>query len=422
MSSPSPPIQTETRDSLISCRNSQGIEIRASLLRLARYSVVFEVYNPYSILQLSEVLNDFRIFIADRMVYSGRAIVSNMVNTGLIVVCECTLEESWLDVDIFAPVNRHDRLGKEFLAFLSEWEKTNRVSPEFKVVIADLQTLLMDLQRWFEQLELGVRSQPTGNRIEIERDIIASLQNSILPTVVPLFDQFETVARQSESEDLHSFNRTYAKRQLHPLVLCSPFFFRSFQKPLGYAGDYEMVNMMLRDPYEGSSMFAKMLNAVFLETPVVRAHRNRIQILFDRFVQETKRVAAQSRMARILNLGCGPAREIFDFLAYDLSNQSHFTLLDFNEETLEHVGSLLNDEITKQHRTTEVSVIKKSVHQILKAVANPTGEFGPAKYDFIYCAGLFDYFSDRICRRLVAIFYDMLVPGRSTHRDQRQWH
>ena len=54
------------------------------------------------------------------------------------------------------------------------------MSPEFKVVIADLQTLLMDLQRWFEQLELGVRSQPTGNRIEIERDIIASLQDSIL--------------------------------------------------------------------------------------------------------------------------------------------------------------------------------------------------------------------------------------------------
>jgi extracellular factor (EF) 3-hydroxypalmitic acid methyl ester biosynthesis protein len=32
-------------------------------------------------------------------------------------------------------------------------------------------------------------------------------------------------------------------------------------------------------------------------------------------------------------------------------------------------------------------------------------------YDLVYCAGLFDYLSDRICRRLLEIFYDMLAPG-----------
>jgi extracellular factor (EF) 3-hydroxypalmitic acid methyl ester biosynthesis protein len=29
----------------------------------------------------------------------------------------------------------------------------------------------------------------------------------------------------------------------------------------------------------------------------------------------------------------------------------------------------------------------------------------------VYCAGLFDYLSDRICRRLVEIFYDLVAPG-----------
>src|SRR5690242_12842745 len=55
------------RDTFIVCRNSQGTEFRATLLRLTRYTVVFEVYNPYSILQLSEVLTDFRIIMNDRM-------------------------------------------------------------------------------------------------------------------------------------------------------------------------------------------------------------------------------------------------------------------------------------------------------------------------------------------------------------------
>ena len=36
---------------------------------------------------------------------------------------------------------------------------------------------------------------------------------------------------------------------------------------------------------------------------------------------------------------------------------------------------------------------------------------GEAKHDLIYCAGLFDYLSDEICKRLMNIFYGSLAPG-----------
>lgn len=72
--------------SVVVCRNSQGAEITANILRLRRYSVAFEVYNPYSILQLSEVLRDFRIRVGDRVVYQGEAVVAGLVNTGILLV------------------------------------------------------------------------------------------------------------------------------------------------------------------------------------------------------------------------------------------------------------------------------------------------------------------------------------------------
>ena len=50
-------------ESLVLCVNSEGLELRATPIRLTRHLVVFEVYNPYSILQLSEVLQEFQIFI-----------------------------------------------------------------------------------------------------------------------------------------------------------------------------------------------------------------------------------------------------------------------------------------------------------------------------------------------------------------------
>ena len=51
--------------------------------------------------------------------------------------------------------------------------------------------------------------------------------------------------------------------------------------------------------------------------------------------------------------------------------------------------------------------MQRSVHQILKGEAKAIVG-GP--YDLVYCAGLFDYLSDRVCKRLVKTFYDLLAP------------
>lgn len=403
---------TGERLSFIICRNSQGVEVRGTLHRLTRYLGVFEVYNPYSIVQLSEVLNDFRIMMNDRVVYSGRAVIANLVNTGIMLICEASLtDEGWIDIDILSPAQNKNRLLEDFAEFLRETEKNYTVSPDFKLVVADMHTLLSDLRRWMEQVELGVRSLPSGDRIQAERETIKKLEEPILPAVAPLLERFENTA-SSIPPELQPVHRSYIKRQLHPLVLCSPFIYRTYQKPLGYAGDYEMVSMMLRDPYEGSSMFAKVLNRLFLDTAPVVAHRNRIVYLKQRLHEETERLAQQGKVARIFNLGCGPAQEIQNFLMDDpLCDNADFLLLDFNDETITNTSRELEALRTRHRRRTSIKLEKRSVHQILKESTRTGAGFEPGSYDIVYCAGLFDYLSDRICRRLLEVFYDLVAPG-----------
>lgn len=403
---------TGERLSFIICRNSQGVEVRGTLHRLTRYLGVFEVYNPYSIVQLSEVLNDFRIMMNDRVVYSGRAVIANLVNTGIMLICEASLsDDGWIDIDILSPAQNKTRLLEDFAEFLRETEKNYHVLPDFKLVVADMHTLLSDLRRWMEQVELGVRSLPSGDRIQTERETIKKLEEPILPAIAPLLQRFEGTA-SSISQELQPLHRSYIKRQIHPLVLCSPFIYRTFQKPLGYAGDYEMVSMMLRDPYEGSSMFAKILNRLFLDTAPVVAHRNRIVYLKQRLHDETERMAKQGKVARIFNLGCGPAQEVQNYLIDDpLSDNSDFLLLDFNDETITNTSRDLEGLRTRHRRRTGIKLEKRSVHQILKESARTGAGFEPGSYDFVYCAGLFDYLSDRICRRLLEVFYDLVAPG-----------
>lgn len=399
------------RDSFILARNSQGLEVRAGVLRLTRYMAVFEVYNPYSLLQLSEVLSDFKIIINERVMYSGRAVISNVVNTGIMLICEATLDESWMDVDLFSSVTAPDRLRQEFAEFVKDWQKIERVASSFKAAVADMQTLLMDLRRWLEQVELGIRSEPGGDREEIEKKVISELEEPILPTVSSWFSRFDEVSDTVEDE-ARPVHRAFARRLLHPLVLCSPFVYRTYHKPLGYAGDYEMVNMILRPPYEGASLFAKIVNVCFLKNPPAEAHRNRIKYLIRLLAEETDRVRRAGRRIKIFNLGCGPAKEIQEFMRQqDLSDYADFTLLDFNDETLEHAGATLQDIKRTRQRGTGLNLLKRSVHQILKEAGRPGGELRSGQYDLVYCAGLFDYMSDRICKRLMNIFYDLLAPG-----------
>jgi extracellular factor (EF) 3-hydroxypalmitic acid methyl ester biosynthesis protein len=405
-------ISSASGESFIVFRNSQGNEARGTLLRLTRYVGVFEVYNPYSILQLSEVLGEVKLYLADRLVYSGRAVVSSLVNTGIMLLCEATLEEEgWLDVDMFSPFDQLDQLRADFTAFVKESQKLRQILPGYKVAVADVQNFFLDLRRWLEQVELGIRSSPSGDRLEMERGVINGLGDQVLPSIDALFGSFETVSDQVPSE-VQPLHRTYVKRQLHPFVLCAPFAYRTFRKPLGYAGDYEMVNMILRDPHEGSSLFAKVLNVWLLKQPSAEAHRNRVKYLEAKLTQEVCRVSAKGRPTRILNLGCGPAGEIQAFLEHrEESNRAQFTLLDFNDETLEYTTQKLNALKREHGRQTGLHFEKRSVNQILKDSGRQVTLRLEEQYDVIYCAGLFDYLSDKICRRLMTYFYDMLAPG-----------
>lgn len=401
------------KESFVVCRDSSGAETRGTLVRLTRDLAVFEIYSPTVVLRMSEVLAEFKITFQDRLIYSGRAVVSSLVNSGTGLVCEASLDEGWLELSAVLPGGKNP-LPAQFGEFLKSWQHNYRVRPEFKVVVADMESLFADMRLWLDQVELSLRSTSSGDRIQREREAAHELAASVLPAIDSIGDQFEEIAAGLDA-DARPAHIRFARRQLHPLVLCSPFAFRTYRKPLGYAGDYEMVNMIVRNPYEGGSLFAKVVNAWFLDQLPALAHRNRITILKQRLKAETARAMRLGRPAKIFNLGCGPAGEIQEFIKEEIvASSARFDLLDFNEETIQHTGALLRELARKNNRTTGIQMLQKSVAQVLKEAARAsagTANGSTGKYDFLYCAGLFDYLPDRVCKQLMNVFYESVAPG-----------
>ena len=387
---------------LISFKNSQGVVVRATLVKVTRQNIVLEVYNPYSIVQLSEKLDDLCIRKNDRIIYQGRAVVSNLLNTGLMLVVSATLVDAWSDLSGLLD----DKLGikDEVEKFIVDWDHNNQLSPSFQLAVGEMRSLLSELSRWLEQVDLvagqdGVLDSPT-----LHRELLQDLTSPLLPRLHEQLQKFEHEAAQVPDE-FTVMHRSFLQRDLHPLLMRTPFVHRTFHKPLGYAGDYEMVNMMLRDPYEGPTSYAKLVNSFFLTVGPVVAHQNRIQILQQQLHEIASKAAQEHRPARILNIGCGPAIEVQRFIRGNaLCQQCEFTLLDFSEETLNYTKGQLERAMSDSGNKVQIEYLHKSVHSLLKQASEQETEQNN-HYDLVYCAGLFDYLSDRVCSRLLRLFY-----------------
>jgi extracellular factor (EF) 3-hydroxypalmitic acid methyl ester biosynthesis protein len=397
------------RESRVTFQTQDGVELRGTPVRVTRHHIVCEFYRPAVVPQLSEALPQFQIVLQGRTVYSGRAVVSSLVDAGVKVVCEATLDETqWTDLSQVLALQKDGEIVREFKSFLTDWQKFYRVSPEFKVIIADLQTFLHDLRSWLEQVELGIRALAKPDREKFEQKTTQEIARAVIPLINVLFEKFEDIARglAEEQKDAHA---RYMRQHLHPLILAAPFARRTFEKPLGYAGDYEMVNMICRNGYEGASLFGKIIHHWFVQQPPAAAHRNRIKHLTERIELEAYRVARGGGTARVFNFACGPAVEVQNFFRSSFSEKVELTLADFNAETLEHAGTALGQVKSLFRLRTTVHFEKKSVYQLLKEHSK-SAEAKP-QYDFVYCAGLFDYLPDPACKQLLEVFYDWLAPG-----------
>ena len=142
--------KSETSD-LISFKNSQGVKARGTLLKLSQNYIVFEVYNPYSIVQLSEVLSDLTITRADKQIYNGKAVVINIVNTGTILIVYATLSDSdWKStIDIWSKTE----IQQEIDHLISSFESQQKIDLNFKLSIISIRSFLSSAKNWIDKLE-----------------------------------------------------------------------------------------------------------------------------------------------------------------------------------------------------------------------------------------------------------------------------
>lgn len=413
-------------DPVVSFRNSQGDAARGTLSSVQRRALTMEIYNPYSIVQVSEVLSELTIRSGNRSIYQGKAVVVGMLNTGLMAVVSLTLIDEWNDLGGIGSDARS--VSDAVREFLRDWEGRTAVRPAYQAVVNDLRSFFAEVTRWLDQADLaaGLPRDETGR---VRLDVFMELARPLLERGQVYLRRFEAEAAEVPPDD-ETVHRAFAQAAIHPLVLRAPFVYRTYSKPLGYAGDYRMVTQILGDPREGPSTYFELINYMFLQASVAQAHRNRVDILVEWLRVAARQALAEGRRLRVLNVGCGPAAEIERAVrSGDPLSHVDIDLVDFSEETLAHAKAQLEQAARDTGMALPgLRLRHESVHQLLKRSLRDADVPADERFDLIYCAGLFDYLADKACTRLIGYFEQhlradgrLLVTNVHLNNPERRW-
>ena len=181
----------------------------------------------------------------------------------------------------------------------------------------------------------------------------------------------------------------------------SPFMNRCLRKPLGYAGDYQMMNYLYDDEvFAASSNMGKLLNYFLFSSPSANAVRNRAKVV-QGFIQYH---LGQKRNLAVASIASGPAREIAGIVRVlnDLGEGAKiiWTLFDQDKEALDNARKNV-----PHHASLEYSFKNHGVKDLLQNRVN----LGPQ--DIIYSLGLFDYLEDKVATSLIKRLYAEVIPG-----------
>jgi extracellular factor (EF) 3-hydroxypalmitic acid methyl ester biosynthesis protein len=402
----------ETDDSVSGGKNAEG-SFNGRLIRLTRLTAVFDIYDPTPPIRLSQTFPSLQIHAGGKLAYEGQGTVTSLVDEGGCHRVEAQLDPSLFTVEYLAALSSEQPYDILFRNFLEDRQRARRISPEFKIVVADLVSFLSDLQGWTDQMELAASSPTAKSSSSWRRDVARSVAPQTTAALNDLFERFEHHFRTLPREELPLY-RHYSQQRLHPWVLAAPFAHRTYAKPLGYAGDYAMVDMMLSDPCRGTSLFAQIFNVWLLQQASARGHRARIELLTQTLINTASNAARSGRRAQIYNIGCGPAREVSNFIAQSpISSNVDFTLVDMDSDALEHARESIQAQAARHNRSTRLTFLQRSMRDILRDATSGRRLASHFDFDLVYCAGLFDYLSAPTCRQFIDLGSRSLRPGGS---------
>jgi len=365
-------------------------------------------------LELGAELERLTVQFDDHEAYSGLARVSSVRRIGpSTVIVGVSLLDTLMniedvlhlrDVKAWVAGDASDKL----LAREAAWAVPGLY--EFKALVSELRLFLEDGQSQLAELEASLPSHVSqGGQSSQARDaLIERMRNGFSADIVRISNEIDLATRQATRGEWDAL-REFSQRQLHPLLMQSPWMHRARHKPLGYPGDFELMNGLYGNHFNGATLFARAVNLAFVSTPAAEAVRTR-RDLMKRELGKVLDRAAPDRPVRILSIAAGPAQEVYELLQErsEINGPVEIVLFEQDRRALSFAYARLS-RVVKRRWAGRVKVVL--LHDSIKRLLLGSTVFPAAgEYDMVYACGLCDYLQRNTWVKLCRTLYGTVAP------------
>jgi len=264
-----------------------------------------------------------------------------------------------------------------------DWRRMNSMIEAFKAEIFDLSHRL--------QLENGA-------------GIDQGLRDSCGRMLDGFNQQLQELNSWERDRETEEYTWGFVFKEIFPYFMRSRFAERAYFKPKGYAGDFQMMEMIYNNKPQGDGKLGVLVDSWCLNTIAARAVRGRRSLMAELLEELAGAGSGREGRLRIMNLACGSNRELFDFLArWGGRGAVEAVCIDVDQEALEYTDQWVN---TFPHqasvRLMQDNVVKWSLGRTMHDLG---------RFDIIYSVGLCDYLDRRLFKALAGRCFEHLKPG-----------
>jgi hypothetical protein len=200
-------------------------------------------------------------------------------------------------------------------------------------------------------------------------------------------------------------------------ILKSNLICYSLSKPRGYAGDYKIIEQIYNNiPLSEGIGYCYDKYLLANEYPVaVRNRKNGMKKIL------SEQINKSTRPLDILNIACGPCREIRELFQEKLiasDKKVHFSLVDHDNEAL----LFSEKQLVNVPSNIQFTYFQHNIFDYIKS---------PEKYypllgakDLVYTIGLADYLPEKILKKLILFSFALLKPQGKlviAHKDSKNY-
>lgn len=316
------------------------------------------------------------------------------------------LTDGYLDIQQI--IAQHDSLSLQNRIKKGLSDHSGLVPSGYKQVISDAVYLLKSSRDTLNAVEESLKSHEP-RRAERIQDIIYECEKVALERWRKISERamVELNLMRGNNEAIKAAKH-YTETVLTPELTPGACWRRSYEKPLGYPGDFEVMNYAYNLSLIGETAYEKFCHRLGTSTGEFISTR---MTFVKQKIAEIVASAAQSERTevRVSSLGCGPAQEVANFLKGHVSSvATHFTLIDQDQSALSYAYKNSYPEVIRLNGKASVTCLHATFLEFL-AAGNLFNRI--EAQDMIYAVGLVDYLTDRRAARLVKDLYRNLRPG-----------